>query len=523
MKTSAAIALLSASLMATALPSLSFAQEATFVLTARLVGAPTYNPIKATKLNTATTLIYDRLVVQDADQGFHGQLATSWQSSPDGMEWTFKLKPNVKFHDGEAFNAKTIEWWVPQFAGSENAFTVEAIDKVEVVGDLTVKFHMKHPDPNLLSNLASVFMCIPAPKVYDALGDKFGVTQAVGTGPYKMEQFTVGQQTVLTRNDDYMWSSDLSANKGPAKFKRLTFREIAEESTAFLELKTGGVDMLVNVPSDFLPRIQAEKNLTVVSIPGTEVVYMPINTTVEPFTDIKVREATAFAINQKEILASLYGGQGAVANNFLISSLQESKVDPKYNISFDLDRAKKLLDEAGWRPGPNSIRMKDGKPLQVKLWTQNGTEYKRLSEVVQAQLKAIGMQAEISVFDASSINAQYKKKTEHQLAVRSYLWTNADILDWFFSANRLGYPNVSMLNDPQAEKLDDIAMNKSRTWDERVANFKTYHEYILSRFAFAPIYQPAQNFAYNKRIQLPAVIHGTGLQSQSMIDIEPAK
>jgi peptide/nickel transport system substrate-binding protein len=508
--------------LATLATTTTLAQEATFVMTARLVGAPTYNPIKATKLNTATTLIFDRLVVQDADQSFHGQLATSWEASPDGLLWTFKLKPGVKFHNGEPFNAKTIEWWVPQFKGTENAFTVQAIDRVEVVDDLTVRFHMKNPDPNLLFNLASTFMAIPEPKAFERLGDKFGVTEAIGTGPYKMQQFTVGQQTVLLRNDDYAWGSGLSANKGPAKFKKLTFREIGEESTAYLELKTGGADLLVNVPTDFLPRIEADKALKMMTIPGNELVYMPINTSVEPFTDIKVREAAAFAINQKEILTSLYGGMGAVADTFLISSLKEAQVDTKYKISFDPERSKKLLDESGWKPGSDGIRAKDGKRLQVKLWTQNGTEFKRLVEIAQAQFKAVGIQADINIIDAGSINAQYRKKTEHQLAIRAYQWANADIVDWFFAAKRAGYPNVSMLNDPEAERLNDLAMNKSKTWDERVANFTKYHEYVLSQYAFAPIYQPVQSLAYGKRIAMPEKIRGIGLYGPTMLDIAPA-
>ena len=139
------------------------------------------------------------------------------------------------------------------------------------------------------------------------------------------DRFTVGQQTVLVRNDDYKSASALSKNQGPTKFKKLTFREIGEESTAYLELKTGGADVLVNVPTDFLPRIQADKAVKLVTIPGNEVVYMPINTSVEPFTDVKVREATAFAVNQKEILTSLYGGNGATADTFLISLLKESQ------------------------------------------------------------------------------------------------------------------------------------------------------------------------------------------------------
>ncbi|SEG76587.1 ABC transporter substrate-binding protein [Bosea lathyri] len=521
MKTSLKTVILATGLSALAAGA-AVAQEATFVMTARLVGAPTYNPIKATKLNTATTLIYDRLVVQDADQSFHGQLAASWEASPDGLQWTFKLKPGVKFHNGEPFNARTIEWWVPQFKGTENAFTVDAIERVEVVDDLTVRFHMKHPDPNLLFNLASSFMCVPEPKSYQALGDKFGVTEAVGTGPYKMQQFSVGQQTVLVRNDDYAWASDLSKNQGPAKFKKLTFREIAEESTAYLELKTGGADLLVNVPVDFLPRIQADKAAKLITIPGTEVVYMPINTSVEPFTDIKVREATAFAINQKEIMASLYGGVGAVADTFLISSLKEAQVDPKYKIGFDIERSKRVFEQAGWKLGSDGIRAKDGKRLEVKLWAQNGTEFKRLTEIVQAQLKAVGMRAEITILDSGTINSQYRKKTEHQLAVRSYLWTNADIVDWFFSAKRLGYPNVSMFNDPEAERLNDIAMNKSKTWDERVANFTAYHAYVLSQYPVAPIYQPVQSFAHGRKIVMPETIRGTGLYGPSMLDIAPA-
>lgn len=504
--------------------STAWAQDATFVISAREAGSPTYDPIKGTKLNVATLLIFDRMVVQDADQSFHGQLATSWESPADGMSWTFHLRKGVKFHDGEPFNAKTIEWWIPKFKGTENAFMTQSIDKVVIVDDYTVKFLMKNPDPSMLLNMATSFMGIPSPKAYEALGDKFGVAGAVGSGPFKLESFTVGQQTKLVRNEDYRWASDLSKNRGPAKIKNLTMREINEDSTAFLELKTGGVDMLLSVPSDFLPKLQAEKSIKVVMLPGTELFYMPINTSVEPFTDIKVREAVALAVNQKEIMTSLFGGTGAVANNFLISSLQESKVNPKFNISYNPTRAKKLLDEAGWVAGAGGARSKAGTPLTVKLWTQNGTQFKRVTEVIQAQLKAVGVNAEITVQDPASINAMYKKKTDHQLAVRSYDYTNADILDWFFSATRLGYPNVSMWNDPKAEELNAKAMKGSRTWNERVTNFKAYHEYVLSQFVFAPIYQPTQSFAYSQtRLSVPDKIRGMKMATQSIVDIEVKK
>ena len=498
----------------------AWAQDATFVMPSGDVGAPSYDPIKGTKLNAATSLIYDRMVIQDSDQSFHGQLATSWKSSEDGMSWTFTLRPGVTFHDGESFNASTIVWWVPQFKDTENAFMTDAIEKVDVIDDLTVKFVMKNPDPNLLSNMASVFMGIPSPKAYSEMGANYGVTGAVGSGPFKLASFTIGQETILASNEDYAWASVLSDNQGPPHIKNLTLREISEDSTAFLELRTGGVDMLLSVPTDFLPQLKAESSVDVGSLPGTGIFYMPINTTVTPFDDIKVREAVAFAVNQKEILDNLFGGIGEEAHNFLISSLLAAKVTPALNISYDPERSNMLLESAGWKMGSDGVRVKDGKPLQVALWTQNGTEFKRVTEVIQAQLKAIGVGAEITVFDSATINDQYRKGTEHQLAVRSYSWANADIIDWFFAGSRLGYPNVSMWNDPTAEKLNKIAMTESRTWEERVKNFKAYHEYVLSQFVFAPIYQPVQIYAYSKdKITLPTRIRGTRLQSQTVVDI----
>lgn len=498
----------------------AFAQEATIVLNTNEVGAQSYNPIKAPMLNTATALIYDRLVEQDADLSFHPHLAESWEEAPDGMSWVFHLKKDVKFHNGEPFNAATIPAWLELFKSSDNAYMTEAVDKVEIVDDSTVKFVMKHPDPNLLYNLSSVFMSVPEPKAYVADGDKFGVTEAIGTGPFKLDTFNVGSETVLVRNDDYKWGSPLSQNTGPAKIQKLTFREIAEDSTAFLELKTGGVDMLMSVPNDLLPEIKTEQQLAVMTLPGREVVYMPMNVTADPFTDIKVREAAAKAINQEEILTAVYGGAGSVADTFLISALPESKVDPKYTIKFDPARANALLDEAGWKMGAAGVREKDGKPLKVTLWAQSDTSFKRLAEVVQGELKAVGMDAEITIFDSSAIRDQYKSGKQ-QLAVRSYEWDNPDIIDWFFGGDRLGYPNVSMYNDPKAEELRAKAMTGSKTGAERTANFKAYHEYVLSQFPFAPIYQPVVNVGYNKdRLVLPEKIRGTQIGAVTLMDVE---
>lgn len=510
----------SVSLSALFAANATLAQEAVFVTSSNEVGVPTLDPIRANNLGRATTLIFDRLVSQAADLSYHPWLAESWEEAPDGMSWTFKLKPGVKFHNGEPFNAETIKAWLELFKASENAYMSEAIAEVQVVDENTVKFVMSRPEPNMLYNLSSTYMSVVEPKAWTALGENFGVTEAYGTGPFKLESFTIGQETVLVRNDDYTWGPALAENHGPAKIARITLREIAEDSTALLELKTGGVDLLLSVPADLIPEVQKEANLAVMMLPGQDVWYMPINVTKAPFDDIRLREAAAKAINQEEILASVFGGVGTVADTFLISALPESHVADSAKIHYDPARSNALLDEAGWKMGANGVREKDGKPLKVSLWVQSDTAFRRVAEVVQAELKAVGIEAEITTFDSSMIRDQYKTG-EQQLAVRSYNWDNADIVDWFFGGDRLGYPNVSMFNDPKAEELRKAAMTGAKNMEERVKNFTAYHEYVLSQFPMAPIYQPVDAIAYNKdRLTLPEKIDAPGIGTVAVLGME---
>ena len=498
----------------------AMAQEVVFVLNTSEVGIPTYNPIMSANTNVAHTLIYDRLVEQDADRSYHPHLATSWEEAADGMSWVFHLKEGVTFHNGEPFNAATVAAWIPLYAASDNSYMTQSIDTVEVVDDLTVKFVMKYPDPNLLYNLASSFMGVIEPKAFAEMGEDYGVLDAVGTGPFKLETFTIGQETTLVRNDDYAWGSPLSTNQGVAHFDHAIFREIAEDSTAFLELKTGGVDMLLGVPTDFLGELAESPNIGVLTMAGQELSYFVMNVTKEPFTDLNVRHAAALAINQQEILDNIYGGVGQVADTFLISALAEANVAPQYRISYDPATAGELLDAAGWVMGADGVRAKDGVPLTIALWTQSDSSFRRLTEVVQAQLAAIGFQAEITTFDSSMIRDQYKTG-EQQAAVRSYFWDNADIVDWFFGGDRLGYPNISMFNDPMAEELRTEAMTGSANGEERIVNFTAYHEYVLSQFPMSPIYQPVVNIGYNKdRISFPEVIHAPAFQSIAIMDLE---
>lgn len=150
---------------------------------------------------------------------------------------------------------------------------------------LTDRLVMKNPDPDAVA----------------ALGEDYRVTGAVGAGPFKLASFTLGQETVLVRNDDYAWGAAFSANTGPARWTRVTCREIPKGSTAFLALWSGGVDGLLSLPTDFLGEISADAKLAIAPISDQKVYYMPT---------IKVRQAAALSINQDEILANVLPATG---------------------------------------------------------------------------------------------------------------------------------------------------------------------------------------------------------------------
>ena len=152
------------------------AQEVVFVLNTNEVGIPTYDPIKSGNTNVAHTLIYDRLVEQDAARNYHPHLATSWEEAPDGMSWIFHLKEGVTFHNGAPFNAATVAAWIPLYTTSDNSYMTAAIGSIEVIDDYTVKFVMVHPEPNLLYNLASSFMGVVEPAAYVAMGSVLGTS-----------------------------------------------------------------------------------------------------------------------------------------------------------------------------------------------------------------------------------------------------------------------------------------------------------------------------------------------------------
>ena len=217
----------------------------------------------------AEYLLFDRLIEWGSDGKFYPGLAESWDISEDGLTWKMALKKGVKFHDGTPFNADVVKWFLKEMETGPSAYMVGAIDHTEIVDDHNVIIHFKHPEPNMFFNFAQSFMSVPSMAAYKKYGPQdFGTKHVVGSGPYIFKSWSPGNELVLEKNPEYTWGPGHVKNKGPAKIDKVVYRDIKEESTRFLELKTGKLDVVYSVPTMFISKIQDDKNLSIVRLPG---------------------------------------------------------------------------------------------------------------------------------------------------------------------------------------------------------------------------------------------------------------
>jgi len=484
------------------------------------LGVTTLNPIKMELSHDALWLIYERFVERDMEGNYYPGLAESWKISEDGLIWKMKLKKGVKFHDGSPFNAVVAKWFLKEMETGPSAYQVASIDRIEINDSHTITIYMKQPEPNMLFNFSTTFMNVPSMAAYKKYGENFGIKHIIGSGPFKYESWKPGDNLTVVKNPEYTWGPGFVKNKGPAKIDKIVYREIKDESTRFLEMKTGKLDVLFSVPTMFLEKVQQDYNLNLVRLPGIVLFHMVMNTKSEPLNNRMVRKGIALAVNQDSITQNIFANSGQPAHTYLIASLPASKVSKEYQIYHNLEAAQEALEKAGWKPGKDDIRTnKEGKRLVLKLWAKNESSYRRVAEVIQAQLAQVGVDAKITLLDPSTIRTQLRKG-EHQLTVRSYSWENADILEWFLNSKRMGYPNVAMWHDNESDYLMQKAMTRSRSMDKRIANFKEYHSYVLSQYVWAPIYIPDQIFAVSIRVILPDPLMENRLVGATILDYD---
>ncbi|MFZ3101192.1 MAG: ABC transporter substrate-binding protein [Desulfitobacteriaceae bacterium] len=294
--------------------------------------------------------IFDTLVqYQAGSTEVETALATTWTTSFDGLEWTFKLRQGVKFHDGTLFNAQAVKSsFERQFKDLEKSgalpyadFTLGMVQNIKIIDNYTVTFKLKYPYAPFLRNLA---MPYSAPIISAEAVKKYGknfATHPVGTGPFIFESWEPGRRIVLKANPDY-WD-------GKPKLDKVIFQIVKGENVRLNKLAQGTVDIVNGIApgSSVDGLLKDEHKFRVWLSTGLNINYLGFRVDKKPFNDLKIREAVTRAIDREKLVKRLYKGQAIVAQGPLPSIVLGYKEDLKA-YSYDPERAKQLLREAGY-------------------------------------------------------------------------------------------------------------------------------------------------------------------------------
>ena len=330
--------------------------------------------------------IFESLVkLGDENNTYVPGLATEWEYVDDGMAMQFTLREDVKFHNGETMTAEDVVYSF-QAASKETASSggIDWLDwdGIKAVDDKTVYMPFTYKNSIALGYLATTNLYVVSQKAMEEMGDGFGA-KPVGTGAYMIDDWVQGDYIRLKAFDDY-WG-------GKPKIETLTFRIIPESSQAMIELETGGIDLALDISGNDITRV--EKNEELKMIRGRSVTndFVCFNTSKEPFNNATLRKAVAYAIDPNAILQAVYQGQGQIAYGPLTTdtwAFDESlKTNPPY--TYDLDKAKKLMVEAGYPDGG----------LTVELYIDDKAARISAAEVIKNQLAAIGITVNIHSYD----------------------------------------------------------------------------------------------------------------------------
>jgi peptide/nickel transport system substrate-binding protein len=312
--------------------------------------------------------------------------------SDDGLEWTFTLRQDVRFHDGVALTAHDVAFTFgalihPDYTGPR-AGSFRTLSRVEAMGDHEVRFIFSEPDARFLS--LTDYGILPKHLLGDVpiaeLGDHraFNVQQPVGAGPFRFVSWTSGQNLVLEAFEDYF--------EGRPYLDRVTFRFVSDQSAAVLLLETGDVDHVI-VPVTEVATVERMPHVTLHDTLSLRYDYLGWNLARPLFADRRVRQALTHAIDRQEIVETLMEGHAEVAHA-PVSPLSWAYNDEVARFPYDPDKAQTLLAQAGWRPGPDGILQKDGKPFSFQILYNDGNVVRRdLAVIAQQYLRAVGIDA----------------------------------------------------------------------------------------------------------------------------------
>ena len=341
------------------------------------------DPHKATAAGTKEIIfnIFEGLVKPDENGNLINAVASDYQVSEDGLVYTFTLRDNVKFHNGNVVTAEDVKYSLERVSGLLDGTplisTLSTIKSVDILDEKTVQVTVENANTELIYSFVAAI--IPAGSGEDETADP------IGTGPFSFVSYKPQQGIVLAKNPDY-WQ------EGLPYLDQVEFKIINSADTALLELQGGTIDFYAYLTDSQAQALQGSHQ--VISSPTNMVQALFLNNAVEPLNDVRVRQAISYALAKESINDFVGGGNGTLLSSAMLPTLKEYYVDlnDTYGTTANVEKAKELMADAGYA---------DGFDMEIAI-VSTYEFHMQTGEVIVEQLKEIGINATIKGMENSS-------------------------------------------------------------------------------------------------------------------------
>ncbi len=482
-----------------------------------------------------TEQIYDTLVrFRGSTTEIEPALAERWETSPNGLVWTFHLRRDVTFHDGGRLDAaavvwnferwrrashpqhanqikagQTFEYWESQFGGFDDR---SIVTKVESAGSHTVRLTLRQPLAPLLANLAIPGFGIASPRAVERWGTEFG-KHPVGSGPFRFAAWRPKEEVVLEANERW-WG-------GRPKVKRVVARPIKDNARRLAALKAGEIHMMEGLNPEDVQVVRGDPSLALLFRPANTTGFVAFNFRVREFQDRRVRQAFAHAIDKRALVDALYGGAGLVATQLQPPSLWGHNPELR-DFEYSPTRARELLQEAGIAARLDQITWADGRTEPLALWyTPISRPYfpnpKEIAEALAADLAKTGIRAKLQTADWA-VYLDLVKHGRLPLFMLGWIGDNGDpdnCLCYVFCAP--GAPHQGFYANPALTNLLFRAQ-ALRGQAERAALYRRAEEMLHADVARLFIAHNRTPLALSRRVT-GYVPHATGAESFATVEV----
>ena len=467
--------------------------------------------------SAVTANIFNKLLKYDKNLDLEGELAQSWQVSPDSKTITFTLKPNLKWADGKPLTSADVLWtWqsvTDEKTGSPYASDFQLVKKAEAPDALTFSVTYAQAYAPALDSWAGLQVLPKHLLEGKDLHTTAFARNPVGSSYYKLDKWTHGENLKLSRN--------ASSVLGPAKIDHLISRIIPDNSAQFLELMAGNIDSMGLDPikySRIIPaRPELKQTLALYKELGNSYTYLGFNLKHKPFDDKRVRQAINYAIDKQEIIDGVYLGLGInIASPYKPGTRWSNPALKPYG--YDPTKAKALLKEAGFADtNSDGIVELNGKPFSFEIVTNQNKEREKSAVLIQRRLMEVGIKVNIRAIEWASFISRFIKTGDFDVVLLGWgLGLDPDQFNIWHSSQQGGDKfNFIGYNNPAVDKL----LEQGRVELDPDKRQKIYHEFAKVLLEDSPIVYLSAGYgltAIHKRVKgidSPAPPAGIGWNS----------